>query len=149
MKHAAKKIRFGQFSEIERVVIGPEPPSVRTRRYAYEVPRQLPAALEQGLPPLNTEVDYPLPRHELDVELSVLTDRAKGQAVQHHGSEQIALGEMGSLVWRDRLSSDEKDLAVEARIPQPGGGRIPRGAGADDYDSRRVSSRSRLSDQRR
>jgi hypothetical protein len=56
---------------------------------------------------------------------------------------------MGPLVWRHRLGPDQKDLAIEAGVTQSGGDGIPGGTAADDYGSRRVSSRSRLSDQAR
>jgi hypothetical protein len=56
---------------------------------------------------------------------------------------------MRPLVWRRRLGSDQEDLPDEAGVTKSGGDRIPGGTAADDYDSRRVSSRSRLSDQAR
>jgi hypothetical protein len=56
---------------------------------------------------------------------------------------------MGPFVGQSRLCSNQDDLAVEAGVTQSGCDRIPGGTAADDYDSRRVSSRSRLRDQLR
>src|SRR5579864_6699721 len=89
---------------------------------------------------LEAEVEDPLAKAQLHAKIPVLLRRSQGQLFPRHRPDQETFAQVGPLVGRLGLISDQSDLALEAAVAKAEGDRIAGRAGAYDY---RFRSRSR------
>ena len=97
----------------------------------------------------DADVEDPLAKFEIDVELLILLGRTKAEFVPGYRSRQVSLRKVRPLVWKLWLGADQRDLSGKATVAQPRADRVSGGTAADDYRLARSSSRSRRRDQTR
>jgi len=95
---------------------------------------------------VETELQHLVAQLHVDAEVRVLPLRSERQPVGRDGAQQKPFAQVRSLVRRLVLAAQQRDRAVESRIPKAERNRVAGGAGADDYCFR-SSSRSLRSDQ--
>jgi hypothetical protein len=65
---------------------------------------------------LETDGRHRLAKQELDSQLAILLERSQPEMVRGHRPKQVALGQVGALVWRLGLRPDQRDPALEASV---------------------------------
>jgi hypothetical protein len=80
-----------------------------------------------------------------------LLGRPKPHSVARYGAQQVALGEVRTLIWRLGFGAHQHDPAGKAGVSESGGDRVARRTAADDQRSwlRFSNSRRRRSDHAR
>src|SRR3989442_11191460 len=145
---AAQGLGRGQLAQVEDAFETGEAPGVRARGDAQQVPADRLAAFQQHPPGGHAEVEHPVAKLEVDLQLAVLLRGSERKASRRHRPREEALRKMRPLVWQILLAADQHDLTLKAGVAKTGRDGVAGRAGANDY-CLRSSRRSLRSDQAR
>ena len=121
---AAQGLGRGQLAQVDGPFETREAPGIRARGDAQQVPPDRLAACQQHPPLGYAEVERPVAKLEVDLQLAVLIRGAKREASRWHPPREEALRKMRPLVRQMLLAADQHDAPLKAAVAKTGRDRV-------------------------